>query len=81
MTCKLLTQANVFLCAGVFSPARRWSTPTTNVGVKLRQRQAQTPTRPLRKTNARDTKGKRNWQRHKSAQRQNMDLLNGTPKV
>lgn len=51
-----------------FLPARRWKTPTTTVGVKLRQRQAQTPTRPLRKTRARDTRGRRNWHLHKSAQ-------------
>lgn len=54
------------------SPASRWSTPTTKVGVKLRHRQAQTPTRPLRNTKARDTKGRRNWLLHKSAQRENI---------
>lgn len=53
------------------SPARRWSTPTPKVGVKLRHRQAQTPTRPLRNTKASDTKGRRNWHLHKSEQRYN----------
>lgn len=54
------------------SPASTWSTPTTKVGVKLRHRQAQTPTRPLRKTKARDTNGRRNWHLHKSEKSENI---------
>lgn len=64
-----------FQCTQNLLLARRWKTPTTTVGVKLRQRQAQTPTRPLRKTRARDTRGRRNWHLHKSAQTQNIQLL------
>lgn len=58
------------------SPASRWSTPTPKVGVKLRHRQAQTPTRPPRNTKARDTKGRRNWHLHKSENGENINKKN-----
>lgn len=65
-TCVVADRVRASSCS-CLSPAIRWSTPTPRVGVKLRHRQAQTPTRPLRNTRARETNGRRNWHRHKSA--------------
>lgn len=57
-------------------PASRCSSPTNRVGLRLRQRQANTPINAARNTSPTETSGNRNWNFHRSENRHESSNIN-----